>query len=45
MYTIRLFIAGVALLTAALTTVVTVVPQPASADMIACSEAPEPVLA
>jgi hypothetical protein len=45
MFTIRLFIAGVALLTAALTTVVTVAPQPASAEAVACTELPEPVLA
>lgn len=45
MVTIRLFIAGVTLLTAALTTVVTVAPQPASAEAMACAELPEPVLA
>jgi hypothetical protein len=45
MFTIRLFLAGVALLTAALTTVVTVAPQSASGRVMACSDRPEPVLA
>lgn len=45
MITIRLFITGVALLTAAMTTVVAVAPQPASSHLVACSQMPEPVLA
>jgi hypothetical protein len=45
MFTIRLSFACLAILAAAMTTVVTVAPQPASAGMTACIELPEPVLA
>jgi hypothetical protein len=45
MFTIRLFFAGLTLLTAAMTTVVAVAPQPASAGTAACMELPHPVRA
>lgn len=45
MFMIRLSFASVAVLAAALTTFVTVAPQPASARVATCIELPEPVLA
>ena len=45
MVTIRLLLAGVTLLIAAMTTFVTVTPQPASARTFACIQMPDPVLA
>lgn len=45
MTTIRIVLASVTLLTAVLTTVVTVAPQPLNARAMACGELPQPVRA
>ncbi len=45
MTTIRLLLASAFMLVAAMTTVVTVAPQPARAIGMACSEIPQPVRA